>query len=109
MDEEAEYSEGAFAGGGGSALVVLMGQGYYFLQHGEWPQISVITALSHITRPDTPAWLVYPYDWVGIHKLLEHVPLAVAIIPFGVVFGLAFTFVYRTFDHLVKILGSNLR
>jgi len=51
------------------AVVVLGYQISLFLKHGVWVALSVIDGVAHITRPNPPAWLLFPDDWVGVHKL----------------------------------------
>lgn len=58
---------------GGSVLAY---QAYNFLKTGNWPPVSMITALVWLDF----TWAENPQDWLGAHKLLKHVPLSVALV-----------------------------
>ena len=66
---------------GGMGLFVW--QIYAWLKSSLWPSVSVIDAL----RWMGVSWAVAPHDWLGLHKLLNLVPLALTLF----IVGLAIT------------------
>ncbi len=59
-------------------------QVYLYLKHGEWTALSVIDGLLYLLRENPPIWLLYPHDWVGVHKLLDKTPLALGLFILGI-------------------------
>jgi len=55
-------------------------QCYRWMRDGEWPPVSVITALQWMEVK----WSLGPTDWLGLFKLLEQIPLWIALIFAGV-------------------------
>ncbi len=51
---------------------ILVWQIYSYLRLGEWPSLSIITAL-HWLNVD---WARSPHDWAGVHKVLDAMPLS---------------------------------
>ena len=51
---------------------ILVWQIYSYLRFGEWPSLSVITALLWLNVD----WARSPRDWAGVHKALEAIPLS---------------------------------
>lgn len=60
-------------------LAILGFQAYIFLQDGIWPEMSVMTALRLFDVP----WAIFPQEWLGIHKILTHVPLSLSALLIG--------------------------
>ena len=50
------------------AIMVLLRQVLLYLKNGAWVKISVIDGLLQFTRHHPPDWLIYPGDWIGVHK-----------------------------------------
>jgi hypothetical protein len=46
--------------------------------------LSVIDGLLYLFRKNPPPWLIYPDDWVGVHKLLDKTPLALGLVIFAI-------------------------
>jgi hypothetical protein len=44
----------------------------------------MIDGLLRLFPKNPPGWLLYPEDWVGVHKLLDSIPLALGLIVLGV-------------------------
>jgi hypothetical protein len=65
-------------------LGVLGWQVYEYLRLGVWTPISIITALEWMQVQ----WAYSPNDWVGLHNILEKMPLSMAMFTpalFGIV------------------------
>ena len=56
------------------ALLAFGYQLYGFLYSGEWPTLSIITALSYFEA----RWAGSPQSWFGLHTVLDHIPLGAA-------------------------------
>ncbi len=73
-------------GAGILAAVGMLGwQIYSYLRLGEWPSLSIITALLWLNVD----WARSPNDWAGVHKILDAIPLSLTaflagIAPIGV-------------------------
>jgi len=63
------------------ALFIFGYQLFQWLRHGDWKSISVITGLRWLES----SWAVYPREWLGVHKLLDFIPLSIALILLGLV------------------------
>ena len=50
-------------------------QVYVFLRFGYWQPISVVTALARLGLK----WALMPEQWIGLHKVLDIVPLSLAL------------------------------
>ena len=77
----------AAAGAGASVIIslfVVLYQIYLYLKHGEWVSLSVIDGLLYLFRKNPPPWLIYPDDWIGVHRLLERTPLALGLFIFAI-------------------------
>ena len=53
-----------------------------------WVKISVIDGLLQFTRHHPPDWLIYPADWIGVHKILSQIPRGVGFIVLGLVWAI---------------------
>lgn len=53
-------------------------QVYIWLRTGEWTAYSVLYGLSYFDN--LKEWVVYPTSWIGIHKLLDKIPLSLFLI-----------------------------
>ncbi len=51
-------------------------QCFEFLRGGAWPRHSVITGLAWAGA----SWAVSPMDWLGLHWLLQKIPLSLGLI-----------------------------
>jgi hypothetical protein len=60
-------------------LSLLVYQVYGYLRLGEWPHISVITAL----RWCNVSWAFSPTDWQGLYTMLARCPLPVVLVILG--------------------------
>lgn len=54
---------------------------YYWLQHAKWEKFSLLRLLS--SSSDYQDWVFYPTEWIGIHKILDFIPLSIIIIIIG--------------------------
>ncbi len=54
---------------------------YHLVRFGEWMPISVIWVLQR-ARVE---WALYPGDWIGVHKLLDWLPLSLASVVMGLI------------------------
>ena len=68
-------------------IMMLLYQGYFWLQNGYALQLSVIDVLvlfdSHAKSPGASPWIYYPESWLGLHKLLSSTPFAAFLIVTG--------------------------
>ena len=62
---------------------IVVSQCYRWLRDGEWPPVSVITAL----QLAGVNWSFWPTDWLGLHKMLNRMPLSVALNSFSRAMG----------------------
>ncbi len=53
---------------------------YQYLKIGEWVRISVITVL----RYNEVSWAWYPTEWIGVHKILDNIPVSIASCAIGI-------------------------
>lgn len=97
---------GAFVGYGclGAFLCLVGAQLYRWFKDGEWPHVSIAdglrSLLDHLHLGADGAgrferlsqWLDAPVDWLGLHRMIEVLPAALALFA-GAVFG-NFVFVY---------------
>lgn len=75
------------------AAVLIAGyQLYGYLKHGVWVALSVIDGLLYLSSNKPSPWLLYPDDWVGLHKLLEETPLALSAVIIGILWTVVFGF-----------------
>jgi len=58
-----------------SALGVIGWQALNWMKTDQWQTLTVLTGLSSAGVQ----WAAQPDSWLGIHNLLEHVPLSVAV------------------------------
>lgn len=58
-----------------AAFGVIGWQALSWLQTGQWQSPTLITALAS----SGVQWASHPNSWIGIHGLLKHVPLSVAV------------------------------
>lgn len=64
-----------------SSFGIVGWQIFDFLRDGEWVSISIITALVKFDIP----WAIYPQDWLGLHKVLDVIPLSAALFVSGLI------------------------
>lgn len=60
-------------------LVVLPYQVFWFFKLGRWTSVSVLDTLKFFFSPGVDSWLLFPTDWLGLHKALEWLPSAFAL------------------------------
>jgi hypothetical protein len=53
------------------AVGVLGYQIIFYLKNGAWQPLSVIDGFVYLSQERPSLWLLYPQDWIGLHKLLE--------------------------------------
>lgn len=63
-----------------AAAVILAWQLYGYLRFGVWPTLSIITLLNRLHVD----WAQAPRDWLGLHDLLDAIPLAAAAFAGGI-------------------------
>jgi hypothetical protein len=63
-----------------AAIAIVGWQVYTYLKVGAWQSLSVITALLwlHID------WARSPHDWMGVHKVLNGIPLSLTAFLMGI-------------------------
>lgn len=57
-------------------------QAFVWIRSGEWPPLSVIDVLRMFL--DEP-WLTAPKDWIGLHRILQFIPLSIGLCSLGTV------------------------
>lgn len=78
----------AIAGSVISGSLVVLGQTIYYLFSGIWVAIPVLQLLVWIDRCLQAwgmqwMWLYNPQSWVGLHRILEVLPLSGSLLIFG--------------------------
>jgi len=53
---------------------------YVYLKHGQWPVFSTLDAIKYFARPEIWSWPWSPQDWLGLHQLLESIPLVIFLV-----------------------------
>jgi hypothetical protein len=59
------------------AAIVFLWQGITYLQSSAWPKLSLATALRWL---DGRAWVRLVRDWPDAYRLLDAIPLAIALL-----------------------------
>jgi hypothetical protein len=67
-----------------ACFVILFRQCVKYLQIGEWPSLSVIDALHYFGSE----WARAPDAWLGVHDLLDFMPMSFAAVLLGFAPGL---------------------
>lgn len=62
-----------------SGVSIFLYQIYYWLRYAEWNSFSLLWPLSFASG-GLQDWVYYPYEWVGIHKILDFLPLSIILI-----------------------------
>ena len=57
-------------------------QCYHWMRDGAWWPVSLLTALAWAGVGGT--WILFPTDWLGLHKLLDGIPLSIALVAAGI-------------------------
>ena len=68
-----------------AALVIVAGQVLLWLNRGKWPGLSILNVIV-LVNPASADWIIDPQSWIGLHKLLSEIPLALWFVGFGWVF-----------------------
>lgn len=63
-------------------LGILAWQVLAYLMLGTWHPISVVAALAHFEF----GWAANPAEWLGLHSILETIPVSAALIVGGLLF-----------------------
>lgn len=63
-----------------SGLIIAF-QIFVFFDTGEWHKMSIIFLLQLI--PETYHWATHPQSWLGIHKILNFIPLSITVFLIG--------------------------
>jgi len=58
-----------------AALGVIGWQALNWMKTDEWQSLTVLTGLASFGVP----WATSPTNWLGIHNVLQHVPLSIAV------------------------------
>ena len=58
--------------------IVFVWQIFGFLRFGVWESMSVITMLAYFGS----SWAAFPINWLGVHSILNSIPLSLALISF---------------------------
>lgn len=68
----------------GAALVVAL-QTVFWIQNAVWVPLSVLDGLKWVAgRPENGLWLWYPRELLGLHLLLEKLPLSGGLLLLGI-------------------------
>ena len=54
---------------------------YYWLRYADWNSFSLLWPLSYSS--DFQDWVYYPYEWIGVHKVLDFIPISIVLILIG--------------------------
>ncbi|HYE21999.1 MAG TPA: hypothetical protein VD998_00230, partial [Verrucomicrobiae bacterium] len=69
-----------------AGLFIIGIQIFLWLESGTWTSMSLMDTLLYSyqnSATETPTWFLYPDSWIGLHKLLNAIPVS------GLLFGLA--------------------
>jgi hypothetical protein len=55
-----------------AGMGIFLYQCYLYLLVGEWHSISMLSVMKYIGI----AWALHPQSWIGLHKILDFLPLA---------------------------------
>lgn len=75
-----------------ACVFILLNQGLKFLQSGNWPSISVVDAL----RFYGSEWAAYPDVWLGVHNILDSLPMSIGAVILGFLPLIVFILVTRS-------------
>lgn len=81
----------------------------FYLKNGAWQPLSVIDGLVYLSQERPSLWLLYPQDWIGLHKLLEAIPLSLGIALLGVLWAIVTAMIKVKYDELKNDYNENLR
>ena len=68
------------------AAVTFLWQGIMYLQNSAWPKLSLATLHRHV---DGRSWALLQRDWPEAYRLLDAVPMSLALVGLAVLFWLA--------------------
>lgn len=57
------------------SITILLYQVYLWAKYGVWSDFSTVDALKNLSSREGWPWLWSPSDWLGIHMVLEMLPL----------------------------------
>jgi hypothetical protein len=87
------------------ALGILGYQIYFYLRSGYWLSISIITALGWLESE----WALNPTQWLGLHEILDSIPLSVTSLALGFISLWAGISYDERKSHRDKEFGKELR
>jgi hypothetical protein len=61
-------------------LSLFIWQVYSFLRFNIWNPISVLSFLGWIGIPEITQWVHLPTDWIGLHRILNQIPLNITLV-----------------------------
>lgn len=61
---------------------------YSWLKYAEWESFSLLWPLSF--SADYQDWVLYPTEWIGMHRILDFVPFSIILILIGFAFFYSF-------------------
>lgn len=70
-----------------SCLGIWIWQGFAYLKRGAWPAFTTIDLTLFFYGDAAPGWLLWPQQWLGLHKILSTMPGALALLIGGLVAG----------------------
>ena len=76
-----------------AAIGIIGWQGYSYLRFGQWPALSIVAVLQWLQID----WARSPRDWMGLHELLDAIPLSLAAFVAGIV---PLSVWYRSNEHV---------
>lgn len=79
-------------------LAVLGYQVYSYLRVGKWLELSALDGLKYFASSDTWSWLWYPRDWVGVHDLLQSLPLSLFLVLVATLIGMIKATISHAFE-----------
>jgi hypothetical protein len=71
------------------AAWVIVRQVWLYLRQGIWHPMSLLGALRVVIGDQGNPWLVYPEEWIGLHAVLNWIPLSLVffVLGLGVLFS----------------------
>jgi hypothetical protein len=85
----------------GSIAVVLY-QVYLWAKYGAWGHFSALDALKNLSSREGWPWLWSPSDWLGIHMVLEELPLSLGLMLIGSILVLLAVGIGAMVDEVAK-------
>jgi hypothetical protein len=66
-----------------AAAVTFAIQVFWFLREAVWYHLSLMDVARMLVAPEKAPWAFEPQSWLGLHAILEWMPLSLALIGMG--------------------------